>query len=139
VDAVSRGVAGIGVVPACWFLSEFGDELAGPAGGGGGTGAEGFEVAEGGAGVEERVVPAPGIRESDGGREAGRTGPVAVVLAFVVLDGLDVVGERLVGLAGTAVDAAERAVGDGQVVGRVVRDQLECRVVGVSCVVEVSE
>ena len=48
------GVAWGGVI--CWFLFEFGDELAGLVGVGGGAGAEGFEVAQGGAGVQEGVV-----------------------------------------------------------------------------------
>ena len=81
-------------------------------------------------------MPTPGVREDEGGVEAGAPGPVAVVLTFVVLDGLDVVRERLVSLAGVAVDVAERTVSDGQIVGRVVRDQLECPIVGRGGVVE---
>ena len=48
-------------------LLESADELPGALSGVSGAGAEGLEVAEGGLGVEEGVVGAPGSGEGDGG------------------------------------------------------------------------
>ena len=86
--AGSRGITGFGALFMCWLLFQKSDELACRIGPGGGAGADGVEVAQGGAGVEQRVVPAPGVGEGESGIVPGPAGAVAVVLPLAVGDGL---------------------------------------------------
>ena len=105
----------------------------------GGTGADGVEVAQGGTGVQQRVVTAAGMSQGDGGVVAGPAGAVAVVLALAILDGLLEMPERTARVTGITVDDAEGMVGHGEFVDCVVGEQVERLVIGVGCVVEVPE
>ena len=83
----------------------------------GGAGAHPLEVAQGGAGVEQRVGAAAVAFEEEGDVEAGPPGAVGVAAGLLVGDGLLVVAQGLAGIPRHAVDVAELAVDCGEVFG----------------------
>jgi hypothetical protein len=106
-------------------LLDVGEQLLGIAQVVRGAGAVGREVVQGGAGVLAGVRQLARLHQGQGEVEAGLAGSVEVVRGFPEADGLAVVGQGAVDVAGVAVNLAERVVGDRQVVDRGLREQLE--------------